>query len=186
MNEIVSCQVHRYSVDAKSWTRLPDMIEQRQGHGSINVGDIIAVVGGRKASLISSTMEILDLNSLNAGWSLIQPPHSLNPTPNDYIGRTFPLLIPRNEQKILIVGGQSKRGLQQDGFEVDLQGKTFQKVMQTEHRFYNERQVAAEIEPGKFIALVTNQVEKTRHCAMVLVNEVEQRVRQLDYLFESI
>ena len=65
-------------------------------------------------------------------------------------------MIPRNGQKILIVGGQSKRGLQQDGFEVDLQAKTFQKVMQTEHRFYNERQVAAEIAPGKFIALVTN------------------------------
>ena len=131
-------------------------------------------------------MEILDLNSLNEGWSLISPPHSENPTPNDYIGRLYPLIIPRNEQKLLIVGGMSKRGLLQDGFEVDLQTKTFEKVMQSELLFYNERQSAAEIAPGKFIALVTNQVEMSRNCSMVHFNEAEQRVDQVDYLFESV
>ena len=60
----------------------------------------------------------------------------------------------------------------QDGFEVDLFVETFVKVMQSEHTFYNERQSAAEIAPGKFIALVTNQVENSTNCAIVHFNEV--------------
>ena len=87
MNEIFSQQVHRYFVSTKSWNRLPDMVEQRQGHGSTVVGDILAVVGGHNPGFISATMEILDLNSFDSCWQQISPPHSANPGPNDYIGR---------------------------------------------------------------------------------------------------
>ena len=72
------------------------------------------------------------MNSLNEGWSLISPPQSANPDPNDYIGRMYPLVIPRNEQKLLIVGGNSKKGMVPESFEVDLQTKAFGKVMQSE------------------------------------------------------
>ena len=67
----------RFNIDQNEWQDLPDMPTRRHDHGSVVVGNLLAVVGGMSSERTAflSEIEMLDLTAQASQWTSLPPLH---------------------------------------------------------------------------------------------------------------